>query len=288
MKSIKLLSAPEKVLLIQVLCILTGFLLPVLTGGDHFKYNRFYQPLLPVFFASVFSYYCWNQYMQVTLPASRFQLGFLVLAFSAMTILSGKYSFFDFIAAKQRILHYPVLQDFIVSREGRDVAEKANETFSVLPSYPSVGALATGGFAFVYKGPTIDLMGLNDTKMAHASSVKVGYRNHASFDKEVFYKEKPDMMGAFYGAAVVEDTTGFILPENKKEFRTDYANMVYSGYKRIFDDQRFHQTYLPALVNNRKSDFFIFDYFHKEFLARLDTSKLYIKLLERKIPPVPR
>lgn len=281
-KNIKLLAGAEKINLILIIFISIGFMMPLITGGDHFKYNRFYQMLLPVLYAAICNQYCWSTYIPVKLPSQYYKASFLTAAFCVMILFSAKYTVFDFIASQRRVLHYPVIQDFIVSKEGREVAEKMNEAFSSLNRYPSVGTLATGGFAFIYKGETIDLMGLNNTKMAHANSYKVGYRNHASFDKNTFYLLKPDMMGTFYGAMVVPDTAGFVLPENKTEFRTDYANMVYGSYKKIYDDKKFQDTYIPALIHNPKTDFFIFDYFNREYLASVDSSKMIVKLLEPK------
>jgi arabinofuranosyltransferase len=275
------LAIQEKVHLILTAFILVALAMPMLTGGDHFKYNRFYQMLLPVFFLAICNKYCWDHYIKISISSSRLSQAFMVVAFLGTLFLSAKYTIFDFVASQRRILHYPVIQDFIVSKSGRDVAEKMNQTFSSLKTYPSVGTLATGGFAFIYKGKTIDLMGLNNTRMAHATSVKIGYRNHASFNKNVFYTLQPDMMGTFYGADVIKDTMGFVLPENTPAFRTDYANMVYGGFKEIYDDERFRDIYSPVLLNKPGEDFFIFDYCSKDFLLFLKTTDISVTSLKR-------
>ena len=119
-----------------------------------------------------------------------------------------------------------------------------------------MGILAAGGFAYIYKGYTIDLMGLNSTLMAHAQAVKQGFSNHASFDVNTFWKLMPDMVGTFYGGEIITDTASFILPENMDYFRKEM--FVYKAYKQIFDYPRFIDTYLPALVRNKQKDFYIF------------------------------
>jgi len=284
-KGYKSLSLEERIEVFLFILIMTGLTLPLLTGGDHFKYNRFYQPLLPLMLVAACNYSNWNKYIGMRFTAGKKSVIVLLIAFTSMMFLSSKYTIVDFTASHNRILHYPVIQDFIVSSNGREVAEKMNETFDSTSNYPSVGSLATGGFGFVYNGKTIDLMGLNNVAMAHADPAKKGYRNHASFDKKVFYDQLPDMMGCFYGASVITDTSNFILPENTETFRTDYANMVYSSYKKIYDDSKFHDAYQPALIKNKNRNFFIFDYFSNQYLKSIDSSKFTVILLHRKYKP---
>jgi len=145
------------------------------------------------------------------------------------------------------------------------------------------GLIAAGGFAYAYKGNTIDLMGLNSTLMAHASGIKKGFRNHASFDINTFWKLAPDVVGTFYGGEVVTDPAKFILPENLDNFRI--IQFTYMAYKHIYDYPRFIQDYLPALVRNTKNDYYIFAYYHRPFLDTLDKKCFQVILLERNSKP---
>jgi hypothetical protein len=142
--------------------------------------------------------------------------------------------------------------------------------------------LAVGGFTYEYKGTSIDVLGLNNTMMAHANPIKKGFRNHASFDINTFWKLQPDILGPFYGGEVVRDTTNFVLPENTFGFRHGY--FVYGVLKQIYDYPRFIQTYLPALVRRRGDNFYIYAYYHRNFLNRLD-NRYEVILLERKLAP---
>ena len=63
------------------------------------------------------------------------------------------------------------------------------------PTYrPSVGVIVAGGFALGYHGPVIDLMGLNTVAMGHSPAPRVGFRDHAAFDPEVFFTLSPDIV----------------------------------------------------------------------------------------------
>ena len=196
----------------------------------------------------------------------------------------AKSTWFDFMSA-EKIPADLILGDFNHAYNGRTIAEKENKTFEGCRQYPSVGLLAAGGFCYSYKGNTIDLMGLNSTIMAHATRIKKGFRNHASFDVKGFWKLRPDIVGTFYGGEIVTDTGKFILPENTEEFR--HGMFVYTSYKKIFDSPEFIQTYFPALVRNKETSYFVFAYYNKVFLSSLDSKLFQVILLERKIKPLP-
>ena len=277
----------EKVTLLFTAFICAGLLLPVITGGDHFKYSRFYQPVLPIMFLAVCNKNCWRDDLGLQLPTGNIAKYGLALCIFMTSLFTSKFSFFEFFAAKQHVVHYPVIGDFEVAKLGREAGHNLNETFDSTGQYPSVGVLGTGAVGFSYKGKTIDLLGLNNTLMAHATTVKTGMRNHAAFDKTAFYQLRPDMMGTFYGGdVVVRDTSNFVMPENLVSFRTDNTNMVYTCYKQIYDDSAFHVVYIPALIRNKKKDFYLFNYFNRDYLQRLDTTKFELKKLSRKYPAV--
>ena len=54
--------------------------------------------------------------------------------------------------------------------------------------------IAVGGFGLKYQGNTVDLMGLNNILMGHSAGDRKGIKNHAAFNKDVFYKLNPDML----------------------------------------------------------------------------------------------
>jgi hypothetical protein len=170
-----------------------------------------------------------------------------------------------------------IFHDFVVAQRGRSVAERLNRTFIDQGYTPSTGIIAAGGYGYVYKGNTVDLMGLNNTLMAHASKQKVGTPGHAAFDLNGFWKLQPDMVGLFYGAETVSDPT-FEAPENNPGFKKSFT---YEVYKRIFDQPQFIQTYYPALVKLKSDKDYLFSYYNKDFLSKLDLARYDVKVLQR-------
>ncbi|HVU56515.1 MAG TPA: hypothetical protein VHD83_15725 [Puia sp.] len=252
--------------------------IPVLTGGDHFKYSRFYQCMIPLTYASALNFTFWGRHIgRFTVPHSLARR-LLTATICFSTIFIAKSTWYDF-TSTEKFTATRVSPEFYHARNGRNIAEKENETFDSCAHYPSVGLIAAGGFAYAYKGYTIDLMGLNSVAMAHADPIKIGFRNHASFDINTFWKLSPDMVGPFYGGVIVTNPSGFALPENMDDFRT--TQFTYGAYKHIYDVPRFIQTYLPALVRNSKNNFYIFAYYRRDFLESLDKKCFEVILLPR-------
>jgi arabinofuranosyltransferase len=235
---------------IVTVIIVTAICLPVLTGGDHFGGFRFYQPILLL---SV-----WG------LPAllhlyrlNRMALQKRVVVFATIIIL-----FFCAMAVDNMVnLKSPAKRqlaiEFSLAEEGRNIAKTLN---NYLPVKPSVGMIAVGGFAFEYNGKTVDLMGLNNTLMAHSSGDRKGFKNHAAFNKDVFYKLKADLLlpkqVKFY-----KEASDFY-----KEVRNE-AGFYNKAMKNIFNDSIFTKSYLPVVLskNNKK----IFCFARRDFLSRL-------------------
>ena len=272
------LTSNDKILAILFSVVLAGLALPVLTGGDHFTFARFYLPFLPLLYLAATDRYLWQKTVGVGIQVQPTAKVILLLAFIVTVLFSSKSTVFDFFT-RHGLVNFP---EFDIATKGRFAAEKMNEAFAA-GNYPSIGSFATGGVGYSYKGQTIDLLGLNSTVMAHASRIKTGIRNHASFDKKAFWQLKPDVLGTAYGGEVITDTASFVLYENIPGYRND--NFLYLAYKKIFDDEDFRAVYLPALVHPKNKDYFIFGYYKKAFLDSLDSSAYGIKLLERKFNP---
>jgi arabinofuranosyltransferase len=280
------LADNDKLQVILITVVFCGVLLPVLTGGDHFKFSRFYQCIIPLACAAVLNFPFWKKHIgRFTVNDKKITIA-LTTAILVGVFFIAKSTWFDFLAP-DKISANLILGDFTHAYNGRTIAENENKTFENCRQYPSIGLLAAGGFCYAYKGNTIDLMGLNSTIMAHATRIKQGYRNHASFDINGFWKLRPDIVGTFYGGEIITDTSKFILPENTDEFR--HGMFVYTAYKKIFDYPEFIKTYCPALVRNKNKDlnYFVFAYYNKTFLSSLDAKLFQVIMLERKISALP-
>lgn len=277
-EKVEAFSINEKIQAVLLTVVFAGLAFPVLTGGDHFHFSRFYQPVLPLLCLAFINYYFWRQYLKVTLQSEKIASAVIALSVLFIISFSGKSSFYDFL--KKEPLNFP---EFVIVEDGRKAAIQLNETFAACKDYPAIGSFATGGVGYMYNGKTIDLLGLNSTIMAHADNIKTGVRNHASFDKKAFWQLRPDVLGTGFGGEIISDTSSFVLYENMPGFRND--NFMYLAYKKIYDDNDFRDAYVPALVQHKDKDFFVFGYYARPFLESLDTSIYTIKILKRNFKP---
>jgi hypothetical protein len=272
------LTPNDKAQAILLAVIFSTLFIPVLTGGDHFKFSRFYQCMIPLTYASALNYSFWSAHVGRFSVGTRLVRRLITLSVCFTAVFVAKSTLYD-LTTPEKFIATRVSPEFYHARNGRTIAELDNETFDSCAHYPSVGLIAAGGFGYAYKGNTVDLMGLNSVAMAHATRYKQGVRNHASFDIPTFWKLSPDMVGMFYGGEEVTDPSQFILPENMTSFRN--SQFTYLAYKHIYDMPRFIQNYLPALVRNRKNAFYIFAYYHRDFLESLDKRCFDIIILPR-------
>lgn len=82
-------------------------------------------------------------------------------------------------------------------------------------------------------------MGLNWVMMGHAPGDRRGYRGHAAFNTEVFWKNAP---------AIVVPRLSTVLPLKAEE-------LIFKGYRLvlndIFLDERFQREYRPGYLRTR-------------------------------------
>jgi arabinofuranosyltransferase len=194
-------------------------------GGDHFVLWRFYQPVMPLLPVAAA--------LALAALAARSPLhdrpGVLV-----RTAISGTGA-----AAVLAVgwMHYhqsrfDIVKEYDLVERGVAFGEALND---VSPR-PTIGVGPAGGIALAYDGPILDLLGLNWTEMAHANPVKVGLRNHASFDAGVFWKHRPDLVAAF-NRRCPEQGLEFWIPEN-------------DAFDGIVASTRFQQAYRPVALRD--------------------------------------
>ena len=156
-----------------LLCLLPGIGIPVLVGGDHFGAFRFYQPIWPLL--CLLAVGNWpvrhNSRLIRRLPVVVLAAGWLLFPFTA------------------RLSH-----EFRIAQEGRDTGAALTRMFSDLEELPSVAVITAGGHKYGYEGVVFDVLGLNSTEMAHAPGPREGFKNHTSFNREVFYRWHPDIL----------------------------------------------------------------------------------------------
>lgn len=230
-------------ILIITFIIFIALALPLTTGGDHFGSFRFYQGSLLLFswgIPSLFILFSDNYreqpatgIKQIALAAS---VSFLLLTVGALYNLRN--------IPKTRMIF-----EFDLATEGRKLAKVLNGFWP--QNKPSVGMIAVGGFSLRYEGTTIDLMGLNNILMGHSKGDRIGIKNHAAFNKDVFYQLHSDL----------------VLPKqvaNEKEAESFYAQLLSPDHfdnqamKNIFQDDAFRSRYFPAILSANGNMIFAF------------------------------
>ncbi len=158
------------------LFLLPGLGIPVLVGGDHFGAFRFYQPLWPLLCLLAAN----------ELPALLRKIHPAVATFALLGLLAAGWMRFPLTA---NLKH-----EFRIAAEGRANGAALSRMFQDLERWPSVAVITAGGNKLAYPGPVFDLMGLNDTEMARAPGDAANFKNHAGFNREVFYRWRPDIV----------------------------------------------------------------------------------------------
>lgn len=254
----------DKVQLLLVTVSMVSLLIPIYTGGDHFKLVRFYQPYFPIYLMCVFNVPFWkNNFAHIVMnPAIkvRFSYYWLVFALVPLLYLIGRVPLHDFIDIKS-----PVDHEFRFAELGRKEGELLNKLFEGVDK-PSIGISAAGGFGYSYEGETVDLMGLNNSQMAHALKVKVGVKNHAAFDINTFFDIKPDIFhGYFKISKLINDTTHIVFLENVPDKSFLFSSNMYKG---IFSEKRFIKEYIPVVIVGTIDDYYQ-TYAHVDYIKYL-------------------
>lgn len=245
-----------------------GFLVPVAEGGDHFNSFRLYQASFPLFCI-----------LPVIAVLPLFRRGKTSLGTTALLVLSLCFvmstgsTWAAFKRENARILvtapdinaSYPSanrFETFLAATElvnGRQVREM------FAPDLPTIGYMAAGGFAYAYDGQVYDLLGLNDERMARADPVKIGLKDHASFNSGVFYLESPEI--------VLPETVRAPSHVNLQEIYdssfspSSFLNLFFKG---ILSSTRFQSEYRFAYVRSSlHPDLSCYGYFRLDYLKTL-------------------
>jgi hypothetical protein len=245
-----------KVPLILFLIISIFLAIPLYSGGDHFRLHRFIIPAVPLIILLLIK--CLEIYYPKISKTT-----FLMV--SILIFFSCSYNLRDVYFHKNP----PLKLEWDIAIAGRDASSRLNGLFSDAHKYPSQGVLSAGGRAFTYKGYTIDLLGLNNTKMAHADKVKDKNltKNHASFNVDVFFDLNPDLF--WHNACRFVNTSEPISIEIK--FDTNW--WISKVFKNIHLDHRFKERYGFYRITNKKNSSQSLEIFaRKEFVDSLDKS----------------
>jgi len=164
-------------------------LLPVPSGGDHFRSFRFIQPVYPLICILLVD-------LLFTLIA-RARGGkwrtFVLLYCMTTVVLAFSWSidegWIGLLGGTRRLDI-----EFSIAEKGRQDGVRLARLFAVAPRLPTLGVVTAGGIAITYPGQIVDLMGLNDVLIAHHPGDRRGMKNHAAFAPELFEKLGVEVM----------------------------------------------------------------------------------------------
>ena len=245
----------------------TGLVIPVFWGGDHFGSYRFYQMIYPILLLCllygikhVFPRYIpqgWQA--KFTIRQGRIALCLVVL----MAFIAQAFHWIYF----ERGSELGFAHQFSLAEAGRRDGDFMMRLFSRLPRYPRIGYITAGGHKYSYQGEIIDLLGLNNTRMAHNRGKRLGRKGHAAFEKATFYELKPDVVCPH----LVRRAT---WQYNEKQLRESRTNMY---LKNIYGDKEYQKQYVFVKIENQKMDDSraIVGWFSKEFLSYLAGTKSF-------------
>ena len=197
-KSTQDAKGASAVVLISLITLFAS-ITPVLTGGDHFNYFRFYQPYWPLM-ALAGLYYFRKYFLVESLPTMRkpIRVGVSTLALIG-TMLLAQTPPWTIIFQSHGLAQPTIANEFQLALGGRQLGamltlwnEDLNSEIGEEHKSRSLGSLTTGGIGYTYRGPVLDMLGLNNVEMAHSGGDRKGNKNHAAFDKDIFFEQSPD------------------------------------------------------------------------------------------------
>ena len=212
------------------LVVLLGIAVPVLVGGDHFVLYRFFQPVWPLIVVPAIL-------LAARLIAPRLKQaklrGIAALRVTGLLAFVFAVGLLNDVSWSDLALH-DIQIEFRYAQLGRETGKYMNEAFASGP-LPAVGVILAGGFRYRYEGEVVDLMGLNLTEMAHQPGDRHGFKNHAAFNPEVFYRLQPELLLPWLVPSLQQlppyyTFAWFVLPlkgmQNEERFRELYALAV--------------------------------------------------------------
>jgi hypothetical protein len=211
---------------------LLGVAIPVLEGGDHFVMFRAFQPVWPLLCAPALSYAPrLLAHVARGRGGSGVAAGLVLGAFGAL--LFANRPLWSQLSQLGRFKN-----EFALAQSGRVIGEALNQIQGGEPR-ASLGVTVAGGMGFRYRGPVLDLLGLNSVAMGHSPGERRGLIGHAAYSEEVFYQLAPDLV--FPDGTLGLDPGPITRAMRPKSFE----NRVLGG---LIASQRFQQHYLPVLL----------------------------------------
>ena len=242
---------------------LVGLAVPVLTGGDHFDGFRFYQSVYPLLLLALlnFARFIVPAYVSVAsdnaIPHNLRLVGAAAMIAVLLTVQLVDWTQFD-----SRGLQ----AEFDIAEAGRQQGHRINLLFENVHPLPDIGTISVGGFKYAYDGYVIDLMGLNNTKMAHNGGDRVGLRSHAAFERRTFYELKP---------TIVMPLVQYSLELRMADQRVSFVDIALKG---VLQEKHFRDVYRLAEVRKTTpgGSVALAAWYDRNFLSDLERSGTFV------------
>jgi arabinofuranosyltransferase len=241
------------------LIALLALLVPVYMGGDHFGNFRFYQPVWPLLLLPAFAML---DVLKIRMPG---QVGAVMALLIILAAFIPRANWFNK-AYRDGLAH-----EITLAQEGQAVGRSMNALFN--DDAPTVGVIRAGAIAGTYEGEVIDLMGLNNSAMAHAKGDRQGLKNHAAFNAEVFFSQQPELL-------LPMDLSQADMASDLQETLA-WDNAVLKG---LLTDPRFTDRYKLATVSDGKIN--ILAFMDGSVQDQLSAQGLEVKPFEEIVLPV--
>ena len=202
----------------------------VLTGGDHFALYRFFQPIWPLLFIAGFlPLFLWVADRTSTQPK---WLSLLLFSLLVSTFYCSQKPWWNQVSSD-------IQHEFDLARGGRELGHQLNE---LLPAEKniSLGLITTGGIGYTYRGPLLDLMGLNNVLMGHSPGDRRGNKNHAAFNSSVFFELSPDLVDPRFVANP--------LPQSRQDLIPNRGSFWDGALQHVHYSKPFHDLYRATLI----------------------------------------
>ncbi|OGK05923.1 MAG: hypothetical protein A2W80_17545 [Candidatus Riflebacteria bacterium GWC2_50_8] len=233
-------------------CLLL-FVLPVLTGGDHFAMSRFLQPVFPLLCLALVIFFIEIRPSQKPFVAFLYRHGAVVLILLAL-LDCVLFAWGNGASLSSWRWESPIDNEFRIAEKGIALGIRLNSLFAELPVKPGVAVIPAGGIARSYSGPIIDLLGLNDLRFSHYQGKREGMRGHASFEKEPFFSICPDILigvppGADKGTWFTNDTLKGLLLEPAFAAQYRYGSLARVDFSDLQLTSFFSLSFLAAVAD---------------------------------------
>ena len=236
--------------------VLVALLVPVFMGGDYFGNFRFYQPVWPLFILPALALL---KVLKIQAPRPLGHLAALLLILAAFLLPRSNWFNRAYVSS--------MVHELTIARQGQEIAQTMNEYFA--DPRPSIGVLRAGAVAVTYDGEVIDLLGLNNTVMAHTPGKQEGIKNHAAFNSDVFFDQRPEI--------VLPMTIQGANANNIIQKKLAWDNVVLKG---LLVDPRFTAAYELVTISDGQTDILAFA--DRALLEQLADQGLEVDLLDEK------